>query len=75
MTWELDPGKYRLEMTSSPYGASVDWLPSTGCLNAGEVKAYGSECTISIRGQVKVANPTTFGLGPSETVTVRVSKL
>lgn len=75
VTWALNPGQYRLTMTSSPNGASVEWLPNNGCANASEANAYVNNCTLSTSGQVKVTNPTTFGLGPSETVTVVLSKL
>ncbi|MCF6178616.1 MAG: hypothetical protein L3J63_04395 [Geopsychrobacter sp.] len=74
MTWSLTSGTYRLEMTSTPNGGAVTWTPSTGCQNFSEVTAYAYECTLPINGQLKITNPTTFGLGPSETVTAKVTK-
>jgi hypothetical protein len=75
MSWALEPGIYRLEMTSDHNGASVQWIPNSGCNNFGEVKVYDDECGLDIKGQLKVTNPTTFGLGPSEIVTVKVTRL
>lgn len=74
-SWSLDSGTYRLEMTSTPNGASVEWLPSSGCQNVHEAKEYYWDCRLTMNGQLKITNPTTLGLGPSESVTVRVTKL
>jgi len=74
ITWSLNSGTYRLELTSTPNGAGVTWTPGTGCQNFSEVTAYAFSCTLPINGQLKVNNPTTLGLGPSESVTVKVIK-
>lgn len=74
-SWSMSPGTYRLEMTSNPNGASVQWLPSSGCTNVSEVREYHWDCKLDIKGQLIISNPTTFGLGPTEIVTVRISKL
>lgn len=74
MTWALNSGTYRLEMTSNPNGASVQWTPGSGCQNYSEVTTYAFDCTLPINGQVKITNPTTLGLGPSESVTVHITR-
>ncbi|TBO32556.1 hypothetical protein EYS42_05035 [Aquabacterium lacunae] len=72
----LTPGTYKANVTSSSSGVVVTWVgDSQGCGKSGEVKVYSQICTFTITGQLLVANPTTFGLGAQEIVTVEVFKL
>jgi hypothetical protein len=75
VSFALPAGTYHLEATSSgPNGLSVSWLGGNNCNNLSEVLTYNDNCTLTIAGQLVITNSSTFGLGPSEIITVQVSK-
>jgi hypothetical protein len=75
-SYTLEPGTYQASITSSNNGVTVQWLggSGSGCAGSGESKVYSATCTLSIKGQLIVKNPTLLGLGGSEIVTIRVTK-
>ena len=70
----LDTGTYRLEMTASGDGASVEWIGGS-CRGTNEARQHTEECDLRQTGQVRVSNQTTFGMGKSSSVTVKITKL
>lgn len=76
LSFTLPAGTYAAEITSSNNGANVSWIggSGTGCSSSGEVKVYTSTCALSIQGQLIILNPTTFGLGGSEIVSIKVTR-
>jgi len=74
LSYTLPAATYRAEITSSNNGVVVSWVGGSGagCAASVETKTYTSTCTLSLQGQVVIQNPTTFGLGGSEVVTVRL---
>ncbi len=76
VSYTLPAGTYTAEITSSNNGVQVSWIggSGSGCGTSSEVKTYKSTCNLSIQGQLTVTNPTTFGLGGSEIVSIRVTR-
>jgi hypothetical protein len=74
IAYKLDPGMYKLELTSASDGASVEWAGAT-CPPATEVKSYETVCELKTAGQLIVMNPTSFGNGPSISVTLKLTKV
>ena len=74
IAYRLTPGMYRLEMTASNDGASVEWIGAT-CPPSGEVKVYNALCEFRQDGQLVVKNPTVFASGAGTTVTIKVTKI
>ncbi|MBE0505030.1 MAG: hypothetical protein IBX46_12995 [Desulfuromonadales bacterium] len=73
ISYALPAGTYSLEATSSgPNGLSVEWVGGASCINANEVLTYKNNCKLTMAGQLIISNPSTFGLGPSEIVTIKV---
>ncbi|MBI3201096.1 MAG: hypothetical protein HYZ29_06080 [Myxococcales bacterium] len=70
-SYPLVAGTYRLEMTATGDGAGIEWI-GAACTNAKETKAYDSNCALTRSGQLVITNPTTFGLGKTTSVTVRL---
>jgi hypothetical protein len=72
----LDPGTHRLELTATNDGATVKWLGGNYCMGATKAKqSFTETCVLKQTGQLIVENPTTFGMGSSTTVTIKVTKL
>ena len=74
VSWKLDPGRYKIEMTANGDGCSLEWAGGT-CPGTKETHAYSVLCEMAQTGQVIVTNPTTFGLGASSSVTVKITRL
>ena len=76
LSYTLPAGTYAAEITSSNNGTVVSWVggSGTGCNASAEVKTYTSTCALSIQGQLLILNPTTFGLGGSEIVSIKVTR-
>ena len=73
-SWRLQPGTYRLQMTASGDGASVEWV-GTNCPRASESRNVAMSCELNQPGQLIVGNPTVLGLGTSASVTVHLTRL
>lgn len=74
ISWGLEPGRYKLELTASADGAGVEWLGAP-CPGAQETRQYSSVCDLASPGQLIIKNPTTFGLGPASSVMTIITKL
>ncbi len=76
LSYTLPAATYAIEVTSSNNGVVVSWLGGSGagCATSTEVKTYQTTCTLSIQGQLIITNPTTFGLGGAENVSIRVTR-
>lgn len=61
-------------MTASGDGATVKWVGS-GCPGSEVEKQYSVACEMTQTGQLIVENPSTFGMGATTTVTIKVTKL
>ncbi len=72
--FKLSPGSYRLELTASNDGASVEWIGGE-CQPIPQTKSMTSHCRLSKTGQLIISNPTALGLGASTSCTVKVTKL
>lgn len=73
MSWKLADGRYRLEMTASD-GCTVEWLGGS-CPATQPMRQLTTQCELTSPGQLIIKNPTTFGLGPQSSVTVKVTRL
>lgn len=71
----LQKGRYRAEITSNNNGVIVSWIGESLCPTSSETKEYSADCNLGIQGQLTVTNPTTFGLGGSETTSIKVYQL
>ena len=74
VSWPLDAGRYKLEMTASADGASVEWI-GAACPGTGETTQYSSICDLPQTGQIIVKNPTVLGLGASVSTTIKIVRL
>jgi len=72
--FKLDPGRYKLDITASNDGVSVEWLGSS-CPKSDQKKEYSLICEMPKDGQLIISNPTVLGLGRSSTVTIKLTKL
>ena len=68
----LSPGTYKADISSSNHGVVVSWAGGN-CLASNETKAISVTCTLTIKGQLLILNPTTFGLGGDEITTIKVT--
>ena len=74
VSWKLDPGKYKLELTANNDGATAEWVGG-GCPKTQPMREISMTCDMPRIGQLVVTNPTVFGLGKQVSVTVKVTKL
>ena len=68
----LPPGTYKADISSSNHGVVVSWVGGD-CPTSNETKAISATCTLTIKGQLLILNPTTFGLGGDEITTIKVT--
>jgi hypothetical protein len=69
--WRMEPGSYRVRVTSGGAGVKVKWVGTACADSKGEVKVYDVVCEIAADAQLIIENP--GGLtrsGPTESVTV-----
>ena len=71
---KLPQGVYRLEMTATGDGATVEWLGGNCSGVRRETKMHEETCELTQAGQVLISNPSSFGLGASSVVTVVIHK-
>ena len=75
LSLELAQGIYRLEMTATGDGATVDWLGGM-CPGVGrQVNTHKEICELTQAGQVVITNPSSLGLGAPSMVTVVIYKI
>ena len=73
-SWSLPAGHYRLEMTASDDGCTVEWLGGS-CPATQPMTRLATDCQLENQGQLIIRNPTTFGIGASSFLTVKVTRL
>ncbi len=74
ISYPVKPGLYRVEMTATGDGASVQWV-GANCLGAKEQTVFDGTCELLRDGQLVIGNPTTFGLGADTSVTIKLTRL
>lgn len=74
MSFKLDEGTYKVEMTASGDGAAVKWVGCSCPGSTGEQQTFTTICELKNQGQLLVENPTVFGQGASSIVTLKVTK-
>ena len=71
---KLEPGTYRVEITATGDGASIEWA-GAACTQAKKTKVYNTTCTVTQTSQMTIMNPTLLGLGSDVMATVKVTRL
>lgn len=72
---KLNPGMYRLEMTASGGGVTVQWVGAE-CLGSSQLTtSLSTVCELAGTGQLVVKNPSFLGLGAATSVTLKVTRL
>jgi hypothetical protein len=74
VSWKLDPGTYRLELTANNDGATAEWV-GANCPKTQPMRELSMTCEMPRTGQLIITNPTRLGLGAKVSVTVKVTKL
>jgi hypothetical protein len=74
VSWKLDPGNYKLELTANGDGATAEWV-GAGCPKTQPMRELTMTCEVPRTGQLVITNPTTFGLGAKVSVTVKLTRL
>jgi len=74
ISWKVEPGNYKLEMTANNDGATVEWVGAS-CAKTQPMRELTITCEMPRTGQLIVTNPSVFGLGKQVSVTIRVTKL
>jgi hypothetical protein len=72
--FKLEPGTYKLEITASADGVSVEWIGSN-CQGSGQTNSLTTICKFMQTGQLIVKNPTGFGMGATVSATIKLTKL
>jgi len=75
LSWKLEAGMYRVELTSDGDGVLVDWVAANCPKAATETKIFHGVCELPGIGQLVITNPTVFGLGQASNVTLKVTRL
>lgn len=74
-TYKVPAGTYRLELTATNDGATARWYGALCQAAPSETTVFDSNCTLVHDAQLKVENPTFFGLGRSTSVTVKLTRV
>ncbi|MCA9674901.1 MAG: hypothetical protein H6709_10545 [Kofleriaceae bacterium] len=78
-TWNLAPGTYALSASSTPNGLGIQWGGDVTCdpptPASGEHTSVHSTCTVTTQAVLQVSNPTSFGLGPDEQITLKLASV
>jgi hypothetical protein len=74
ISWKLPAGNYRLELTASDDGDTVEWVGGN-CPATRPMTALSTSCEMTRDGQLLVTNPTTLGLGAVSMSTVKVTRV
>lgn len=73
-SYAIKAGTYTAHITSSNNGVEVSWVGGTNCNDSSETKSYSGSCVLPATGQLVIVNPTVFGLGGAEIITVQLVK-
>ena len=74
LSYALKAGTYTAHITSSNNGVEVSWVGGSNCNSSSETKSYSGSCVLPATGQLVIVNPTVFGLGGAEIITVQLVK-
>jgi hypothetical protein len=74
MSWRLEPGTYKVEITANNDGAAVEWVGAP-CAGTAETATFSGICELTNTGQVVVKNPSVLNSGLATSVTVRITKM
>jgi uncharacterized membrane protein len=79
-TWTISSaGRYRLVGRSSPNGLGIAWSEGVECDTAfvpgAEYRSLDMTCMVPASSALRISNPTTFGLGDDETMSIYLAKL
>lgn len=74
-SYSLESGTYRLELTATGDGASVEWLGGDCPSSGGQTQTYSATCDMTQAGQVVISNPTSLGLGAASSVSLKIIRL
>ena len=74
LSLKLPEGVYRLEMTATGDGATVQWLGGNCPGVRRQTNTHEETCELTQAGQVVISNPSSLGLGASSVVTVVIHK-
>lgn len=74
ISYTLDTGIYKVEVSSSNNGVTLNWSGSSNCSYNPENTLHNATCTMNQLGQLVVTNPSTWGLGGSEVVAIKITK-
>lgn len=76
--WNVPAGKYWVQATSRPNGMTLQWDATVRCdqtLERGvEYHSVKMNCTVPTATKLKVSNPTLFGTGAAETMSMFLAK-
>lgn len=70
----LPAGHYRLEITASGDGVSIDWRGGA-CADLKGVRSLQTDCTLTQSGQLIISNPDLLTLQSSRSVTLQLWRL
>jgi hypothetical protein len=70
---KLEPGTYKLELTSHAE-VSIAWIGAS-CPGTNTAKTFSNICEMAATGQLVIKNPTLLGLGPTASVTAKMTRL
>lgn len=77
-SWKIPTGTYGIEITSTPNGCWLEWMGDAACdSNIAPHQEYTSvsmHCMIARPTELRLTNPTTWGLGPAEAVRVYIER-
>ncbi|MBK7142039.1 MAG: hypothetical protein IPH75_08165 [bacterium] len=74
IAYRLTSGTYKMELTSGNGTAVVEWVGAP-CPKSTEVTALQTMCELVQDGQLLVTNPTSFGNGPTISVTIKITRM
>jgi hypothetical protein len=72
MVFRVPAGHYRIRVTASNNGIKARWVGVSCASSPAEQKVYEAICDPAAEVQFIVENPTTFGLGASEQVSITI---
>lgn len=77
-SWTLPTGDYSIEATSLPNGCRPSWTGDVACDTGvgprGEYTQVAMHCTVIGRAELTLTNPSTFELGPAETMSLYIER-
>lgn len=75
--WTVRPGRYWVEARSRPNGMSLTWQGDVTCdqdMPGREYTLIKMNCTVSSAATLRATNPSTWNMGPAETMSLYVAR-